>query len=106
MRLPTEFLQFHKLKLWTAIFGVALFAFIISIARVALPATIVARSNVWVIVVVGLLLLLSLLRPGVQVWTYVSFLYMPGNSFHAHTHDALFPKIDRPNLRFSLKSTY
>lgn len=58
MRLPTEFLQFHKHKLWATIFGVALLAFIISIARVALPATIVARSNVWVIVVVGILLLL------------------------------------------------
>lgn len=54
MRLPTEFLKFHKLKLWATIFSLALLAFIVSIARVALPATIVARSNVWVIVVVGL----------------------------------------------------
>ena len=59
MRLPTEFFQFHKLKLWAAIFSLALLAFVVSIARVALPATIVARSNVWVIVVVGLLYVLS-----------------------------------------------
>jgi hypothetical protein len=74
MRLPTEFLKFHKAKLWALIFGLALFAFIISIARVALPETIVARSNVWVIVVVRLVLPSSLPRSSLYIPISVLFL--------------------------------
>lgn len=43
----------HKFMLLLIIFCFALLTFILGIARISLPGTVIARSNVWVIVVVS-----------------------------------------------------
>lgn len=53
MKFSIDMLLRHKFTLLSTIFSFALLAFILGIARISLRGTVIARSNVWVIVVVS-----------------------------------------------------